>query len=66
MADQIARWAARRLLVAALKAEVDDYVERRRRERDGHRRLDGAQQTRRRAQGDARRGCVELSGNGHH
>ena len=60
MADQIARWAARRLLVAALKAEVDDYVEWRRRERDGHRHALMVRNRRAAAQGDARRGCVEL------
>jgi len=36
--DEIAREGARRMLIEALKAEVDDYVERHRRERDeqGH------------------------------
>ncbi len=32
--DEIAREGARRMLIAALKAEVDDYVERHRSERD--------------------------------
>ena len=36
--DEIAREGARRMLIEALKAEVDDYVERHRSERDeqGH------------------------------
>jgi putative transposase len=36
--DEIAHEGARRMLIEALKAEVDDYVERHRRERDeqGH------------------------------
>ncbi len=32
--DEIARMGARRMLMAALKAEADDYVERHREERD--------------------------------
>jgi len=34
--DEIAREGARRMLMEALKAEVDDYVERHRGERDEH------------------------------
>ena len=34
--DEIAREGARRMLIEALKAEADDYVERHRGERDEH------------------------------
>ena len=34
--DEIAREGARRMLMEALKAEADDYVERHRGERDEH------------------------------
>ena len=34
--DEIARKGARRMLIEALRAEVDDYVERLRSERDEH------------------------------
>ena len=44
--DEIAREGARRMLMTALKAESDDYVERHRGERDQQGRPGGARRTR--------------------
>jgi transposase-like protein len=60
--DEIVREGARRMLIEALKAEVDDYVERHRSERDGQ----GRAQVVRNGRGRARKltvgaGTIEVS-----
>ena len=55
--DEIAREGARRMLVEALRAEIDDYVERHHGERDrAWARPGGAQRSRPGAQADVRSG----------
>ena len=58
--DEIAREGARRMLIEALRAEIDDYVERHHGERDEHGRAwarpGGAQRSRPGAQSDVRSG----------